>query len=176
MCTSNVSKDLSHLIASEYDSTKEKQDNMLKFDEYWTQPNALDEKQRALEAAQIRTELGEHIANSEAVSAAGVSTLANSALGDDALSSRDPKAKGMRKKNADPEAIKLREQKQKENKLQRESDNYQNAQSTFSEFIGNTKPREQGDALQQVEAASKSSRRFVNKEVSASVVGPTEEL
>lgn len=64
-----MNKDVSHLVAAEYDATKEKQDNMLKFDEYWVQPNALgkssnvtdlllDDKQRALEAAQIRNDLG----------------------------------------------------------------------------------------------------------------------
>jgi len=42
---------------------------------------------------------------------------------------KDQKAltKGLRKKMMDPESIKLREQKLKENRLQRESDNYYNA-------------------------------------------------
>lgn len=77
-------------------------------------------------------------------------TIANSALATaDDTSLKDQKAltKGIRKKMMDPESIKLREQKQKENRLQRESDNLHNAQSTFSEFIGTSKPKEVDDAL-----------------------------
>lgn len=79
----------------------------------------------------------------------------------------------------DPESIKLREQKLKENRLQRESDNYYNAQSTFSEFIGNAKPKEVDDALFKPSTSSSTlgkGRRFINKEVTTSIIGPTEEV
>lgn len=70
--------------------------------------------------------------------------MASGLATDDATSlNKDPKSiKIARKKNLDPESIKLRELKLKENKLQRESDNYYNAQSTFSEFIGTVRPKD----------------------------------
>lgn len=84
----------------------------------------------------------------------------------------------MRKKNLDPESMKLREQKLKESKLLKESDNYYNAQSTFSEFIGTMKPKDD-DAFYKPQTAStlgKGGRRFINKEVVASIIGPSEEI
>lgn len=41
ICTSNVGKDLGHLMGSEYDAMKERQDNLLKFQDYWLQPSLL---------------------------------------------------------------------------------------------------------------------------------------
>lgn len=89
-------------------------------------------KQRLKDATLLRKDL-ELAPSSEAMSGGNLSTagtIANSALAtDDASSLKDQKAvtKGLRKKMMDPESIKLREQKMKENRLQRESDNYFNA-------------------------------------------------
>jgi hypothetical protein len=41
ICTSNVSKDLGHLMGSEYDQMKEREDNLLKFKEYLLNPGLL---------------------------------------------------------------------------------------------------------------------------------------
>ena len=60
----------------------------------------------------------------------------------------------------------------------RESDNFYNAQSTFSEFIGNVKPKETDDShrhQQFTSAVAGKPRRFINKEAIASIVGPREE-
>ena len=108
-------------------------------------------------------------------------TIANSALATaDDTSLKDQKAltKGIRKKMMDPESIKLREQKQKENRLQRESDNLHNAQSTFSEFIGTSKPKEVDDALYKpmTTSAQGKGRRFITKDAVSSIIGPMEEV
>ena len=92
------------------------------------------QKQRLKEAWLLKKESGLD-QGAEAVSGgnlstAGVSALASGLATDDATSlNKDPKSvlKTMRKKALDPESIKLREQKLKENRLQRESDNYYNA-------------------------------------------------
>lgn len=85
-------------------------------------------RQKLKEAAQLKKDLGLEIPNSETVSGA-MSTAAVSSMATSALDDGQSKAliKGIRKKNMDPESMKLREQKLKENKLLRESDNYYNA-------------------------------------------------
>jgi hypothetical protein len=64
--------------------------------------------------------LGSEAVSGGALSTAGASAIASGLATDDATSvSKDPKSilKVLRKKNLDPESIKLREQKLKENKL-----------------------------------------------------------
>lgn len=76
------------------------------------------------------------------MSTAGGSAIASGLATDDAASlNKDPKLI-KRKKLMDPESIRLREQKQKENLMLRESDNYYNAQSTLSEFIGGARAKD----------------------------------
>ena len=160
VCTSNVAKDLSHITGQEYDLLKEKQD--IRF---------------------------QQLPNTEAVSGSNVSTAAASNLGGitapgtedasiNALKDQKAGVKGIRKKVIDPESLKLREQKLKEERRQQETDYIYNAKSTLMEFLGESKPKEVEDSQFKALHASTNAtntRKFINKQVAGSIIGPNEE-
>lgn len=89
---------------------------------------------------------GSNVSTAAASNLGGITAPGTEDASINALKDQKAGVKGIRKKVLDPESLKLREQKLKEERRQQETDYIYNAKSTLMEFLGESKPKEVEDS------------------------------